>query len=464
MSITASPDTNTEADEMADYSSDEFQPTEHADIVEAFSNAVREAGAVGGRIFPCVVFKQGRRTMVSTSFPLLFIRRHVVSESAEKGGSPRERTNRPLIPEHAKSIHQYLLANPADYILPPVTLNTDSMPSLHVQKASGAPTRLGYIVVHDGTRFHVTDGQHRLAALAGYSQGRTHVPGALSDNAKLAEDGLAVLIVIESDRARIQQDFADAAQTKQIPASLLAVYNTREPVNQVLARITEESKLLHGRIDEVGKTLPKASQKLFLLNQIRGMVKSLLFGDYALAEDTLSRMAATRLATQEQRDEFVTETLIMLGVLTELMQPWSEIAQLPTSGSGADKIVALREKFVNLTATGINVIGTVVYEINRQTTDPEQRAAYYRKLATEIKWQRSADIWANNVVVPDGKHGKIATNRGPVSAAVRNVKRAIGLIVEAEAASTAGAPSEATVPDQYRLNDTGAQLAGPSQN
>ncbi|MBQ1069301.1 MULTISPECIES: DNA sulfur modification protein DndB [Micromonospora] len=461
MSISTYPEQTTEADEMANYSSDEFQPTEHADIVEAFSNAVREAGAVGGRIFPCVVFKQGRRTMVSTSFPLQFVRRHVASDSAQKNGSPREHTNRPLIPEHAKSIHQYLVANPDDYILPPVTLNTDSMPSLHVQKAVGAPTRLGYIIVHDGTRFHVTDGQHRLAALAGYPQGRTHVPGALADNPKLTEDGLAVLIVIESNRGRIQQDFADAAQTKQIPASLLAVYNTREPVNQVLARITDESKLLHGRIDELGKTLPKASQKLFLLNQIRGMVKSLLFGDYALAEDTLSRMAATRLATQEQRDEFVAETLNMLGVLTELMEPWSEIAQLPTSGSGADKIVALREKWVNLTATGINVIGTVVYEINRHTVDPEQRAAYYRKLAVEIDWRRSAGIWANNIVVPDGKQGKIATNRGPVSAAVRNVKQAIGV----SGGDAAVAPPKQTVPDgQHALSDIDASSAGQLQN
>ncbi|WP_218062401.1 DNA sulfur modification protein DndB, partial [Micromonospora sp. II] len=250
-------------------------------------------------------------------------------------------------------------------------------------------------------------------------------------------------------------------QTKQIPASLLAVYNTREPVNQVLARITDESKLLHGRIDELGKTLPKASQKLFLLNQIRGMVKSLLFGDYALAEDTLSRMAATRLATQEQRDEFVAETLNMLGVLTELMEPWSEIAQLPTSGSGADKIVALREKWVNLTATGINVIGTVVYEINRHTVDPEQRAAYYRKLAVEIDWRRSAGIWANNIVVPDGKQGKIATNRGPVSAAVRNVKQAIGV----SGGDAAVAPPKQTVPDgQHALSDIDASSAGQLQN
>jgi hypothetical protein len=87
--------------------------------------------------------------------------------------------------------------------------------------------------------------------------------------------------------ARIHQDFADAAQTKQIPASLLEAFNTREPVNRVLTKIVDESEFFRGGIDETSKSLSKNSPATFLLNQVPGMVKELPFHDYALAEASI---------------------------------------------------------------------------------------------------------------------------------------------------------------------------------
>ncbi|WP_229400877.1 DNA sulfur modification protein DndB [Micromonospora okii] len=398
-------------------------PTEHADILAAMESAAREAAAIGGRIFPCTVFKQGSRTMVSTAFPNTFINRQVVSDSAAKGSSPRETLNRPLMPDHAKSIKEYIIANREDYILPAVTLNVDTYPSLHVQKSSGAPTRLGYLVVHDATRFYVTDGQHRLAALAGYPSGRSTAPGALDEVPDLANDAMAVLIVIETDRARIQQDFADAAQTKQIPPSLLAVYNTREPVNKVLAAITSKSNLFDGRIDETSKTLPKLSQHVFLLNQVRGFVKELLFGDYAMSEDSLTRQAAQRLSTPKEQNEFVEDALLLVGTLTEHMEPWSTIVTLPRSGGVANQIPDFRAQYINMTATGLNIIGRLGYEINKEPSESIRRQRYI-DLATQIDWKRAAPIWRNNIISGDNK---ISTQRGPVNAAAIAVKTTLGL-------------------------------------
>ncbi|MBF6357183.1 hypothetical protein IU449_22000 [Nocardia higoensis] len=92
------------------------------------------------------------------------------------------------------------------------------------------------MVVGDDVRFYVTDGQHRITAIRGHGSDRAAIPGLVDADAGFENDSLAVLIVVEEDLKRIHQDFADAAQTKQIPASLLDVYNTREPVNGVLAR------------------------------------------------------------------------------------------------------------------------------------------------------------------------------------------------------------------------------------
>ncbi|WP_033440176.1 DNA sulfur modification protein DndB, partial [Saccharothrix sp. NRRL B-16314] len=398
-------------------------PIDHPDILTAMEAAHREAAAVGGRIFPCTVFKQGDRTMVSTAFPNQFIKRQVVADSAIKGNSPRDSLNRPLMPDHAKSIKEYVITNKDDYILPPVTLNVDKHPSLHVQTSPGAPTRLGYLVVHDATRFFVTDGQHRIAALAGYPSGRSIAAGALDEVPELQNDAMAVLIVIETDRTRIQQDFADAAQTKQIPPSLLAVYNTREPVNKVLAAITSRSKLFEGRIDESSKTLPKLSQHVFLLNQVRGFVKELLFGDYAMSEDSLTRQATQRIGSSEAQDEFVQEALALLETLTANMHPWSTIVSLPQRGGVANQIPDFRAQYVNMTATGLNIIGRMGYEIGKEPSEAV-RLARYVDLAQKIDWRRDAKIWENNIISTDNK---ISTQRGPVNAAAGEVRKALGI-------------------------------------
>ncbi|MFI9641334.1 DNA sulfur modification protein DndB [Micromonospora sp. NPDC051925] len=415
------------------YESFTYSPIEHPDLPTARGAARDEADSSFGQVFPVIVFKQGRRTMLSTSFPMRLLARYITLDPAVKGESPREKYNRPLMSDHARSIRDYLVENPEDYLLPSVTLNVTSRPSLHVQAGGDGIARLGYLVVTEATEFHVTDGQHRIAGLIGYATGRANgrAAGALDEVDSLRADAISVLIVLEPDRSRTQQDFADAAQTKQIPASLLAVYNTREPINQVLARITEGSDLLRGRIDEMSKTLPKMSQHIFLLNQVRGMVKGLLVGDYAMSEDSLSRNAATRLGNRQQREVFVEETLTLLNVLTANMEPWTAVAKMPKSGGQNGDIPRLRNEWINMTATGLNVIGHVTFQINK-IPDLAARIALYKRLATDIPWRRSDDFWTGNIITRDQSRGgdsvdKINTTRGPVNLAVNKILVVLGL-------------------------------------
>ncbi|MGY1901122.1 DNA sulfur modification protein DndB [Nocardia gipuzkoensis] len=86
-----------------------------------------------------------------------------------------------------------------------------------------------------------------------------------------------------------------------------AVSANPEPVNRVLTRIVDNSPFFRGRIDETSKSLSKGSNSLFLLNQVRGLVKELLVGDYALGEDSLSRQAERRLGSRAQQDAFVAD-------------------------------------------------------------------------------------------------------------------------------------------------------------
>lgn len=408
---------------MATSNQDELGLRYHDGLDAALQAASSDAAASGARVFPCTVFEQGGRTMISTAFPYAFLANQVVADSAVKGGDPAKATNRPLMADHVKTISNYVKSNPDDYILPPLTLNARELPALHVPRGN-FKYRLGFMVVGDNTRFQVTDGQHRVVAIKGTGAGKSAIVGLVDDpDQRFDGDSLAVVIVVEPDTKRIHQDFADAAQTKQIPASLLAVYNTREPINAVLTDLVEKSKLLRDRVDTTSKTLPKMSQSVFLLNQIRQFVKEFLFADYALAEASVAKQSQQLLGTPDLREEFVADTIALLDVLTEHMDPWRDIVQLPLSGGPASKIPDYRQKYVNMTATGLVVIARVAYEI-RKSQDIEWRKEQYKRLATEIDWSRNASIWEGTIV---SSEGKISTNRAPVKQAADKVKEELGL-------------------------------------
>jgi DNA sulfur modification protein DndB len=403
----------------------------HDSVAMAQQAAVEDAASTGGRVFPCVVFYQGKRLMISTSVPYSFLQKHVQTESAKKGENPRGRTNRPLITEHVRIIQNYMRENADHYIMPPVTLNVRTQPRVHAH-GSNASIRAGYLVVDDSTLFYVTDGQHRIAAISGHDESKRHVFGIIDEDEAFRNHGMAVQIVYEPEITLIHQDFADAAQTKPIPASLLAAYNMREPVNRVLAEIVDAT-FLRGRVDETSKSLPKLSQNLFLLNQVRGLVKELLIGDYAMADPQLDRHAKERIGSKDAQHRFVQSARRALDLLASEMTPWNDVASMPSGSDAPNRIPDYRAKYVNMTATGLVVIGRVVHEVNKQFDDPTKRDSYYRRLATEIDWRRGAEIWQNAIV----QDNKVMTQRGPVRVAANRVMEQLNLepgAIEQEAA------------------------------
>jgi DNA sulfur modification protein DndB len=411
-------------------------PVDESSIIKLFDTvqqardaAVDDQAATGGSTYPCVVFKQGNRIMVSTGVPLDFFQRHIREDwvGLDPNKGVRDATNRPLITDHVKNIRNYIIENPDQYILPPITLNMRETPRLYVLR-SPAPTRSGFLVVDNKTRFYVTDGQHRIAAIVGHSASKKRTPGVLDTHEEFGKHGATVHLIYEPDLVSVHQDFADAAQTKPIPPSLLASYNMREPINRVLSEIVIKS-FLGGRIDESSKSLSQKSNKLFLLNQVRGAVKELLVRDYAKAEQALLNDAHTLIPTREKQDRFVSDTLEMLEVLSTEMEPWNLIATEPVESLTGPVVSQLRDEYVNLTATGLVLIGRAGYEIQRQYPDSESRKRMYRRLATEIPWRRDSEFWSGGVI----QNGKVITLRGPVRNSATKVLAQLGLIEKDEA-------------------------------
>lgn len=430
--------------------------------VEQFDNydaaglaASRESVNSSALQFPVVVFWQGSRLNMSGAFPIKFIRTQLASRSAQKKGSVTdavESLNRPFMKDHIDAISKYLVSNVAEhYILPPLTLNVKEPLSLYTVKGSSR-VKLGYLIVPMTATLSITDGQHRfLATRDAYGKLEQELQN------RFDSDGIAVMITCESETSQIHQDFADCSKTKPIPPSLLAVYDRRNPANSMVMDIVEKCAFFRDKIDSTSKNLSKKSPALFLTNQVRQLVKTLLVGVWAMGDEDFSAYAQKVLQSPEAEpyQEALTKYVDFINFLTERIPVWKEISELKP-GIQTGRITQFREEgWVCLTATGLVVMGTIGHDLF--TNGVVDWRLYAEKLAN-IDWTRSAEIWRGNIVLGDGK---IALGQSAVKGAIAAVCREIGWVrpeagrkkAAVEAATTSTAPTLEAPATDASLNE-----------
>jgi DNA sulfur modification protein DndB len=387
-------------------------------IEAAGQEASRESVNSSSQVFPVIVFEQGKRRSMSGALPIKFVRTQLASRSARQKGSVTdavESLNRPAMKDHIDAISRYLVENVSGrYILPPLTLNVKEPLILYTAKNSSR-IKLGYLLIPLTATLSITDGQHRfLATQDAYDKLDEALKGHFDG------DGIAVMITCEADTSQIHQDFADCSKTKPIPPSLLAVYDRRNPANGMVMDIIEACSFFKDKIDSTSKNLPKKSPALFLTNQVRQLVKTLLVGAWAMGDDDFSNMVQRLLPDRETYQEALQKYVEYVNYLTERIPVWREISGLKP-GIQSNRIAQLREDgWVCLTATGLVVLGTVGYDLFTNKIANWQE--YAEKLA-EIDWRRSADIWQGNIVLSDGR---MALGQSAVKGAILNVCKAIG--------------------------------------
>jgi DNA sulfur modification protein DndB len=397
----------------------------YKDALEAQNAANMEASSTGGNVLPAVLFRQGQRQMIASAFPIPFVRTRLqVNHAAERGNveQVRSATNRPVISDHVDTVKNYIKDNVGGrYILPPLTLNVRQPISVYVPDYN-SPLLSAWIVLPPGARMEITDGGHRKAAI-------DKVMKELNEDLQAAfeADAIAVMITVEADLDQIHQDFADCSKTRPLPKSQLAAFDRRNPANGLVIDIIGRCRLFQGKIDSTSKTLSKNSTNLFLTNQVRQMIKELLTGDYAMADEGFEEKAKQLLVSSDDpryeatRDKFVA----FIDRVTAAIPVLREIAAIP-DGLQRNKIMDRRnEGYVCLSATGLVVIGRIGYELFKEGVEDWETTT--DKLG-EIDWNRSADIWQGNIIQND----RLLTQRGPVRGAVQEVKKAIGLMADVD--------------------------------
>ena len=169
-----------------------------------------------------------------------------------------------------KRVHEfarYVLANPAQYCLPPLVACIDG--EVEFQCGGDAEANVGTVRIGMDARIAVNDGGHVVAAIA----------AVVDANPKLREDTVSVVLIPDAGLKRSKQVFADLARCSiRESASLKLLYDQRSETAQ-LAKAVMRAVPVFAELTETNKSsISNRSTKLFTLSAIHSAMQALLAG------------------------------------------------------------------------------------------------------------------------------------------------------------------------------------------
>jgi DGQHR domain-containing protein len=334
------------------------------------------------------------------------LERHQIIQSAELRACAKQRAGRP--PPHT---NEYLVETER-YILPGITLNVKETIKVYSIR-SASPVKMAIIVLPAHATFYVTDGQHRLKAVA----------DALAKKVALREDALPVTIVVESDEDQIHQDFADCAQTRPIPPALLTLYNRSDELSKLTVEVAQNVQFFEKRLEKVGNTVSKRSTNFYTLNHLRMSIASAMTGNSASGGSALSRATGEKLSTDTERDEWKNQLVRFYDTLSDEIPEWRVVRDANMGNGQIADLINFRAAYFHFTGTGLAILGAVAYRIFKFYDDVAVQQQKVVELA-KLDWRRHGDdgkpnpFWVGNIVTEDGK---MITSRNAAEAAVNKI-------------------------------------------
>lgn len=400
----------------------------HATLEEAQKAAQEELFITGGSIINGVLFRQGARPMITTALPFSQVKSTLDTDSASLVSTVEEvqkAKNRPKDDKHVDEIKDYIVENfDGTFILPSLTVNINEPTTVHTVEFTTQkqpPTRYAYIPLPMNPVLVITDGQHRKAAIGEAYSTLLKTPGGPE---KLNQCSVPLTITMESNGLQLHQDFADASKGKEMPPSLLAVYDHRNPANGLVMDLIEQCRIFTGKTDSTSTKLSKNSPGVFLTNMIRQSVKTFMTGGYGIGESEFEDRAKanfknnTTPAYCELRD-FMVEYLNLATDSIPKLREYAELSPEDTTKSMPD----IRNwGYLCLTSTGLAILARVGWAIRKD--QPDDWRSHLARLG-DVNWHRTAEEWNKLGVVAGGT--RVSTGHKSVKAGAKYVAESIGL-------------------------------------
>jgi DGQHR domain-containing protein len=392
--------------------------------------------------FEGTLFEQGGRVMFSTAMSFEdFVRFAEAKGSAQKEDDVEavaKSTNRPIDKNHVRAINKYLtgaVRRQEKYIIPPATLNLHGGKGAMLFTVAGESSiKTATLTLPSYARFDITDAQHRRA---GIDQALADPDPAIRD--QLLRSGIAVMITFEEEPLQVHQDFADASKTRPIADSLVAVYDSRLPVNALAVLLARECRLFRHTIDSTakGSNLSAGSVKVWNTSALRQFVKYAGLNSRA-GDDAWNKAFVDNYgeADKDAHKRFRTYLVEFIDLCTEYIPLLKKLSTL--NDDDLSEVPGIRAQGggqVLMTAAGMNVLGGVCYAIYQRYKLGEDIVPYLKRLG-EIEWSYEGALWKNELVNEElgktasgalGRVLRVSANAAHVRGAISKATEAIGL-------------------------------------
>ena len=274
-----------------------------------------------------------------------------------------------------EAISRYLLENAAEtYIMPGLSVNIHTTRPLRFYTTSSQElTRFGYLFLPQSASFAITDGQHRVA---GAREAMEKMSQDVQD--RFGEDGIPVMISLESDVRQAHQDFADCSRVRQLPPALLATYDRRNPGNRLFLDLIESCAVFRNKIESTSKSIAKTSPNLY---------------SWSGSVEQYDQDVRALFSAPEQQEAKLAELIAFTEALSEEIPVWKQVAGIPDGKKS--KLLDIRAgRYVCLEGEGLVILGCIGNELLTYAPDDWRR---YVNALGRINWQESDPLWTSSI-------------------------------------------------------------------
>lgn len=310
-----------------------------------------------------------------------------------------DRSQRPLDPNHARQIRDYIVANPLGFAIGALVYAVDKEGAFEeVALGSG----IGVLRLPLDARLSSIDGQHRREGL------RQSIPAI----PELQRQSTAVLIYVEPNLAHRRQMFSDMNNTaRKVSKGINVSYDSRDTFARAAATVSNDHALLMGRIDRVNPRVLAGSGNLYTLAAVYDALKRLFVGPLGRVKDS----------TRFDEGEVVARGMQFFDALASSRPELKE--------TDADALDLLRPQSILLSSTTLRVIASAVWSASEHVGLVPVLAALPAALK-QVDFAPNAELWQES--------GFVSAGRSTPNARSQEMKSASDMLamVLAEAATT----------------------------
>lgn len=284
-----------------------------------------------------------------------------------------DRSQRPLDPNHARQIRDYVVGNPAGFALGALAYAVDMDGEFEeVSPGSG----IGVLRLPLTSTLRSIDGQHRREGLR---QSIATVP-------ELQLQSTAVLIYVEPDLGLRRQMFSDMNNTaRKVSKALNVAYDGRDPFARASSEISSTHPLLSGRVDRVNPRIVAGSGNIYTLAAVYDALKRLFVGPVGRVKDT----------SKFDEQEIVNRGARFFDALS------SGRPELLTTNP--DELDDLRVQSILVSSTTLRILASGVWSAGETVGDINRVLDSLSASLSAVDFTPSAEIWQEAGFISPGR-------------------------------------------------------------